>query len=66
MQQMAQMQQTPQMQQPKDIINMFKSEKEFMELSQHDWILKDVEIRLLQKYNCISELDVEFSDKKMQ
>lgn len=56
MQQMGQMapQQAP-MQQPKEVANMFKSEKEFLELGHHEWLLDDVEFRLLKKYQRIPE-----------
>ncbi|KAJ3386164.1 ER membrane complex subunit 3 [Lobulomyces angularis] len=49
MQQM-QMMGTPQTMQPKDIAKMFDSEREFLEISSHECLLDDVEIRLLEKY----------------
>ena len=53
MQDMQQMQMmgTPQpLQQPAEVVKMFNSEKEFLELAQHEWILQGVEERVLAKY----------------
>ncbi|KAI9104951.1 integral membrane protein DUF106-domain-containing protein [Phlyctochytrium arcticum] len=36
------------MQQPNEVANMFKSEKEFLDLAQHEWALESVEERLLK------------------
>jgi len=63
MQQMAQVQ-TPPMQQPKDVINIFKSEKEFLELMKHEWLLEDVETRLLKKHFGGSTSDQDLQEKK--
>ncbi|KNC99633.1 uncharacterized protein SPPG_09238 [Spizellomyces punctatus DAOM BR117] len=38
------------MQQPGEVANMFKSEKEFLELAQHEWALMGVEARVLELY----------------
>lgn len=38
------------MQQPSEVVNMFKSEKEFLELAQWEWALKGVEARVLEMY----------------
>lgn len=59
---MQQMAQTSPMQQPKEIANMFKSEKEFLELMKHEWELEEIELRLLQKYDRMPEED---EDKKL-
>ena len=58
MQQMAMMQPQNPMQQPKEIANMFKNEKEMLELAQHTWALKEIEIQLLQKYHRIPQEDL--------
>ncbi|KAJ3294173.1 ER membrane complex subunit 3 [Borealophlyctis nickersoniae] len=52
MEQMTAMSATPQapMQQPNEVANMFKNEKELLELAQFEWSLKGVEERLLEKY----------------
>ena len=42
-------QQSP-MQQPSEVVKMFKSEKEFLDLAVHNWELEKVEERLLSKY----------------
>ena len=52
-----QMQQTPPMQQPKDIANMFKNEKEFLEVGHHDWALKDIELKYLRRHKRMLDLD---------
>ncbi|KAJ3026327.1 ER membrane complex subunit 3 [Rhizophlyctis rosea] len=38
------------MQQPAEVLNMFKNEKEFLELAVHEWALRGVEERLLESY----------------
>ena len=38
------------MQQPNEVLNMFKNEKDFLDLSVHEWALCGVEERLLEKY----------------
>ncbi|TPX31269.1 hypothetical protein SmJEL517_g05393 [Synchytrium microbalum] len=47
--QMQMSQQNP-MQQPSEVVKMFKSEKEYLDLAQHAWELEKVEDRLLSKY----------------
>ncbi|KAJ3188769.1 ER membrane complex subunit 3 [Gaertneriomyces sp. JEL0708] len=50
------------MQQPQEVMNMFKSEKEFLELAQHEWVLKDVELRVLKMYG----IDLQGGQKKQK
>ncbi|KAJ3043262.1 ER membrane complex subunit 3 [Rhizophlyctis rosea] len=38
------------MQQPNEILNMFKNEKDFLDLAVHEWALRGVEERILEKY----------------
>lgn len=47
-----QQQQQP-MQQQNEIINQFKNEKELLELSKHEFLIKDIEKKLLEKYDLI-------------
>ena len=59
-----QMQQSPPMQQPKDIANMFKNEKEFLEVGHHEWALKDIELKYLRRYQRMMDDDNEDSHPK--
>ena len=59
MQQMAAMPQNP-LQQPKEIENLFKNEKELLDLTLHLWKLENAEVHFLQKYHRLPEdLDME-------
>jgi hypothetical protein len=64
-----QMQQTPPMQQPKDIANMFKNEKEFLEVGHHEWALKEIELKYLRRHQRMLDLEDDeagsFSKKKL-
>ncbi|KAI8926640.1 integral membrane protein DUF106-domain-containing protein [Entophlyctis helioformis] len=66
MQDMQQMQAmgTPQMQQPAEVAKAFTSEKEFLELAEHNWSLEFTEERLLRKYGKLAPLDVSAAAKK--
>ena len=61
MQQMAMMPQNP-LQQPKEIENYFKNEKELLDLTVHLWKLENADIQLLQKYHRLPE-DMETEKK---
>ncbi|KAI8913131.1 hypothetical protein PhCBS80983_g05094 [Powellomyces hirtus] len=54
---------TQPMQQPAEVLNMFKSEKEFLELAQWESALKGVEIRVLEMYG-VREPTISLTEKK--
>ncbi|KAI9205538.1 integral membrane protein DUF106-domain-containing protein [Polychytrium aggregatum] len=67
MQQMQMMGATQQpMQQPNEVANMFKSEKEFLNLATHEWAYDDVEDRVLGLYGKAQTKTLSAKGKKSQ